>query len=257
MKREFRNTVFLSIPLSCILVAGAALLADDWPQWRGPTRDGIWRETGLVDNFAGPQLAIRWREPIGSGYSGPTVADGRVYVTDRQVEPQQVERVHCLDWQTGEAVDVQLRLPLRVRGLHRGAAGCGLDRRRPRLCPGHDGPPPLPGRRAGHVAVEEDAGGGVPVRVPIWGCAAAPLVDGDLVIVQLGGSDGACLVALDKRTGEQLAGPGRPGFLFGADHRPAGRSTRAGLLDRRDTWPGWIRPRERSIGSTPFRRNAW
>src|SRR5687767_7928803 len=77
-------------------------LADDWPQWRGPQRDGVWRETGIVEKFDQEQLPIKWRAPIASGYSGPTVADGRVYITDRLVEPEQVERVHCFDFKTGD-----------------------------------------------------------------------------------------------------------------------------------------------------------
>src|SRR5436190_21015402 len=69
--------------------------ADDWPQWRGPNRDGVWRETGIIEKFGKPQLDIEWRAAIGPGYSGPTVANGRVYVTDRLTEPKQVERVLC------------------------------------------------------------------------------------------------------------------------------------------------------------------
>ena len=42
--------------------------------------------------------------PLGSGYSGPSVANGRVYVTDRLTKPKQVERVHCFDWETGESI---------------------------------------------------------------------------------------------------------------------------------------------------------
>src|SRR5438128_2736457 len=59
--------------------------ADDWPQWLGPKHDSIWRETGIIEKFpaGGPQ--ILWRKPIGGGYTGPAVANGRVYVLDRQL----------------------------------------------------------------------------------------------------------------------------------------------------------------------------
>ncbi len=60
-----------------------SLAGDDWPRWRGPRQDGIWRESGLVERFESPHLPIRWSAPTSSGYSGPTVADGRVYVSDR------------------------------------------------------------------------------------------------------------------------------------------------------------------------------
>src|SRR5262245_54249562 len=97
------TTQFIICFLACCAVLYCAVAcADEWPQWRGPNRDGVWRETGLVGKFAGPQLKLGWRAEIGSGYSGPTVAEGRVLVTDRVVEPKQVERIHAFDWQTGK-----------------------------------------------------------------------------------------------------------------------------------------------------------
>ena len=58
----------------------APVRADDWPQWLGPQRDGIWRETGLLEKFPADGAKVRWRTAIGGGYAGPAVADGRVYV---------------------------------------------------------------------------------------------------------------------------------------------------------------------------------
>src|SRR5262245_12262356 len=62
-----------------------ALLADDWPQWLGPQRDGVWGETGLVERFPSNGPPVRWRVKLGGGYAGPAVAEGRVYVSDRHV----------------------------------------------------------------------------------------------------------------------------------------------------------------------------
>src|SRR5215207_3884931 len=95
----FSRGLCLACFLSC--VALDSLMADEWPQWRGPNRDGVWRETGLVEKFAAPEIKVRWRVPVANGYSGPTVAGGRVYVTDRVVEPKEQERVHCFDGRTG------------------------------------------------------------------------------------------------------------------------------------------------------------
>src|SRR5262245_16097921 len=78
--------------------------ADDWPQWRGPNRDGIWRETGIIQKFASDQLTPKWRVEIGSGYCGPTVANGRVYLMDRLARPGERERVLCLDENTGNQI---------------------------------------------------------------------------------------------------------------------------------------------------------
>src|SRR5262249_48125004 len=57
--------------------------ADDWPQWLGPQRDGVWRETGIIQKFPENGPTVRWRTPIAAGYTGPAVANGRVFVMDR------------------------------------------------------------------------------------------------------------------------------------------------------------------------------
>src|SRR5438552_2431734 len=70
--------------LVTMMLMGPAIQARDWPQWLGPDRDGIWREDGLVEKFPQGGPKVRWRIPIGMGYSGPAVADDRVYVMDRE-----------------------------------------------------------------------------------------------------------------------------------------------------------------------------
>ncbi|TFH19360.1 MAG: dehydrogenase, partial [Myxococcales bacterium] len=94
----------VSLVLLVLALVATTAHADDWPQWRGPTRDGVWRETGLRETLPEGRIDLRWRAPIGSGYSGPTVANGRVYVTDRVTEPAEIERVHCFDARTGAVV---------------------------------------------------------------------------------------------------------------------------------------------------------
>ena len=79
--------------------------ADDWPQWRGPNRDGIWTETGLVNELPDGQLPLDWSVEIGPGYTGPTVAGGKVYVMDRQPKDRDAtERVLCFDSSTGKSL---------------------------------------------------------------------------------------------------------------------------------------------------------
>ena len=92
---------------------GAALLfgtvtgvlqAEDWPQWRGKGRLGVWNETGIVDKFPPGGLPVVWRTPIQRGYAGPAVADGRVFLTDsrRTTANKAIERALALDEQTGK-----------------------------------------------------------------------------------------------------------------------------------------------------------
>ena len=84
--------------------------AQDWPQWLGPTRDGVWTETGIIDAFPAGGPKVLWRKPVHGGYAGPAVAGGRVYVMDyvlaegdatpnpdKRNELKGQERVICLD----------------------------------------------------------------------------------------------------------------------------------------------------------------
>src|SRR5690606_2433769 len=66
--------------LVCLWAAPA--LADDWPQWMGPKRDNIWRESDLLETFPEGGPRIVWRAPVAGGYAGPAVAGGRLFVTD-------------------------------------------------------------------------------------------------------------------------------------------------------------------------------
>src|SRR5258705_12317339 len=81
----------------------AAASAEDWPQWRGPNRDSVWHETGILQTFPADGLKIRWRQPVSWGYSSPIVAPGRVFVTDAQLlKTSATERIHCFDETTGK-----------------------------------------------------------------------------------------------------------------------------------------------------------
>ncbi|UCG57361.1 MAG: PQQ-binding-like beta-propeller repeat protein [Phycisphaerales bacterium] len=176
----------------------------DWPQWRGANRDGVWREKGIVEKFEHKQLPIRWRTKIGAGYSGPTVADGRVYVTDRQTSPNEVERVHCFDAMTGE--------PIWSHTYECNYEKIGY-RDGPRAAVTIDDGRVYSLGSMGHLFCFDAARGDViwnrdlnteyKIRMPEWAIAAAPLVEEGLVLVQIGGRDNACLVAFDKVTGKE------------------------------------------------------
>lgn len=187
--------------------SGFVAVADEWPQWRGPQRDGVWRETGIIGEFKSDRIEAVWRQPIGSGYSGPTVADGRVYVTDRIVEPEQIERVHCFDWKTGEkawsyqyACDYTIgytagpRASVTVddgRAFALGAMGhfhC-FDAASGKVLWMHD--------LNDEYKIEESR------RMPIWGIASSPLIYQGLVIVSIGATNDASIVAFDRQTGKE------------------------------------------------------
>ena len=187
--------------LLAVLTPISSIAADEWPQWRGPARDGVWRETGIVEAFDGLEIPVRWRVPIGSGYSGPSVANGRVYVTDRLAKPKQVERVHCFAWETGELIwsytyDCEYRInyvagPRATVTVHNGLA----------YALGAMGHLHCFNAATGALKWKRDLNSEYNIAMPTWGIASAPIVEGSNVIVQAGGTPGACIVAFDRETG--------------------------------------------------------
>ncbi len=193
-----------AIALLLMALATTSAFADDWPQWRGPTRDGVWRESGIVERFDKPKLDIVWRADISSGYSGPTVADNRVYVTDRVVEPKQIERIHCFDAKTGRPIWTHA-YDCEYRGVGYEAgprASVTLDSGKAYAL-GAMGNLLCLDAKSGTVLWRKDLLKTYSIEMPIWGIAAAPLIEDDLVILHIGGKPDACLVALDKKTGKE------------------------------------------------------
>ncbi|MCP4452003.1 MAG: PQQ-binding-like beta-propeller repeat protein [Planctomycetes bacterium] len=196
-----QNLTFTLLLLSLI----PFVKADDWPQWRGPQRDGVWREQGLIDAFSSPEPAAKWRAPIGTGYNGPTVAKGRVYVMDRQTEPTETERVLCFDSKTGEPLwdhtyackyqKIQYKAGPRASVTLDQGRAFSVGAMANLLCLNAE---------TGDLIWEKDLRQLYNPQVPVWGFSASPLVYKSMVIVQIGGRDNACLVAFDKATGKEM-----------------------------------------------------
>ncbi len=197
---------FIQVIAVCAIVQCLATIAsaDDWPQWRGPNRDGVWRETGIVEKFDQPELPILWRQEIGSGYSGPTVADGRVYVTDRLAEPTQVERVHCFDAATGKPLwNYSYDCPYSNIGYTAGPRAAVLIDNGRAYSLGTMGHLHCFDAATGDLLWKKDLNTDYKIQMPMWGIAAEPLVVGEKLILHIGGEH-ACVVALDKKTGAEL-----------------------------------------------------
>jgi outer membrane protein assembly factor BamB len=200
MFRKRALALSIAVGLFCV----AQVRCDDWPQWRGPNRDGVWREDGVVRKFDGPQLPVRWRTEIASGYSGPTVADGRVYLTDRVTSPASVERVHCFDAMTGSEIwSHSCRCEYEKVGYSDGPRASVAINEGRAYSLGTMGHLFCFDAAKGSVLWSKDLRAEYKIRMPIWGIAASPLVENDLVIVQIGGEDNACLVAFDKILGKE------------------------------------------------------
>src|SRR6186997_537209 len=96
-----RTTANMSL-VTLLALTATGVQADDWPQWLGPKRDGVWRETGVVEKFPAGGPPVKWRKPVGIGYAGPAVTGGRVFLMDRitpdgKTGRDGTERVLCLD----------------------------------------------------------------------------------------------------------------------------------------------------------------
>jgi outer membrane protein assembly factor BamB len=185
--------------------------ADDWPEIRGKGRLGVWNETGIVQKFPESGLKILWRTPIKAGYSGPAVANGRVFVTDftQSAGPRGTERALALDEKTGKILWMQ-SWPVDYSGISY-AVG-------PRAVPtvdgdrvyiaGADGKLLCLNVQSGDILWKKDYVkdfGATPKTWSFdWGFSSSPLVDGDRVICLVGGNPNAKVVAFDKLTGKEI-----------------------------------------------------
>ncbi|MDX1983898.1 MAG: PQQ-binding-like beta-propeller repeat protein [Bryobacteraceae bacterium] len=186
--------------LTLIIIAGS-LLAEDWPEWRGRGRTGVWNETGLVERFPETGPPVSWRIPIRGGYTGPSVADGRVFVTDYA---DGIERALAVEERTGKIL-WQAEWPANYRGLDYPGG--------PRATPTVDGDRVYVLGAAGDLLCLRVSDGGVlwqknyardyGAEQTNWGTSCAPIVDGGNLIIVAGGRPDAKLIALDKLTGKQ------------------------------------------------------
>jgi outer membrane protein assembly factor BamB len=190
------------------LLAASEGVSEDWPEWRGRGRLGVWTETGIIEAFPEKGLDYTWRTPLRGGYAGPSVADGRVFVTDYQASDgmKGTERALALDEKTGEILWVH-EWPVDYAGL---APTYAIG---PRATPTVDGERVYALGAMGALWCFDVASGAVrwkkdyvrdyDTRVPTWGITGAPIVEGDLIIGLVGGRPDALVVAFDKTTGRE------------------------------------------------------
>lgn len=199
-----------------LALGGRPSAAADWPQWMGPERASEWQESGIVDSIPKAGLPIVWRAEVGLGYSGPAVADGRLYVMDYVKASGKIannpgnrdeltgrERTLCLDAATGEVI-WEHSVP-RAYDVSYGGG--------PRCTPTVDGDRVYSLGAMGHLDCLSTKDGSVlwsksftedyDAKVPIWGFAGHPLVHGDHLVCLVGGP-GSVAVAFDKRTGKEV-----------------------------------------------------
>lgn len=196
------NKLLLLIIFGCGSVVG---FAQDWPDWRGKNRDAVWEESGILEKFDSDALPLKWSAPIGPGYSGPTVSEGKVYVTDRVERPEQLERVLCFDEQSGKQLWVhQYESFYQYIGYPAGPRASVVISDGKAYSLGAMGQLFCLDASFGDVLWHKDLSKYYDINMPIWGIASTPLLVDEKLIVHVSGSNRACVVAFHKDSGEEI-----------------------------------------------------
>jgi outer membrane protein assembly factor BamB len=196
------HPVRLLLALLALSAAASSSSASDWPQFRGPARDGLSTETGWLAAWPPEGPKVLWRVQVGLGYSAVSVAGGRLYTLGAK---DKSETVWCLNADTGEVAWRETSPFEELDSAHPG----------PRSTPTVEGGRVYTLGAAGRLAAW-DAASGKPAwsvdlykdlhgKAPRHAYNSCPLVLGNRVIVEAGADDGnASIVAFDKTTGSVL-----------------------------------------------------
>jgi outer membrane protein assembly factor BamB len=212
--RLLTSIAALCLCLSTVSVTGSANLyapTSDWPQWRGPQRNGVSQESGLLKQWPAGGPKLLWQvNDIGDGYSTPAVVGTRIYLmSNRGMEN---EFVQALSSQDGKPV-----WTTRI-----GNVGNGTDflYSKARSTPtvdgefiyalGSDGDLACLEARSGKIRWQKNIRKEFSGQPGVWAYAESPLVDGDAVVVTPGGAQ-ATMVALNKKTGAVIWKSAVPG----------------------------------------------
>jgi outer membrane protein assembly factor BamB len=174
----------------------------DWPQWRGPNRDGVSTEPGILTAWPAGGPKVLWEARVGEGFASVAVVKGRVFTIFQDGDS---EAVVAWNAESGEEI-WRCRYPCRYRNDF----GNG-----PRATPSVDGDfvytvgatglmhcmQAFTGQSTGELVWEKDLLRDFGATAPKWGVSFSPLVEGERVYIMPGGPNGSSLAALDKRTG--------------------------------------------------------
>ena len=188
--------ITLSIVLLFLTSSGVAA---DWSQWLGPNRDGVSPETGLLKKWPDSGPAVLWRTPLGEGFSSIAIVRGAVYTMFAEGKD---EYAVCLDAATGEE-----RWRVRTGSNFSDWQGGNGPRSTPIIDKerafflGAYGQLYALNVEDGEIVWSHHLQTEYISDPPHWGFSTSPLLEGDLLIVEVGGSSGNAFIAFDKTTG--------------------------------------------------------
>ena len=200
----------------CHCLFSSFSFGQDWPQWNGPTRDGLLAKGTVAKPIPKQGLVLKWKSAVGYGYAGPIVANGRVFVTDYQLESGKItnnagsrdrltgkERILSLDAKSGDVLWTQAydrNYSLSYPGGPR-ATPVSVDGTIVTL--GAEGDLMCLSSEDGKILWQKQLAVEYKSEKPMWGYASVPLVVGDQLIC-LAGGQGSLVVSLDRKTGKEL-----------------------------------------------------
>ena len=187
--------------LGVILLAGLSSAAD-WPQFLGPTRDGVSTETGLAKSWPADGPKVLWKKSVGAGWSGPVVAGDKLILFHR-IDNQEV--VECLDPASGKQ---HWKASYRTRyrddfGFDEGPRAAPLIAGKHVFTLGADGDLHAYDLESGKELWARNVNKDYNVRKGFFGVASSPLLAGGKLLVEVGGK-GAGVVAFDPESGKEL-----------------------------------------------------
>lgn len=187
--------------IALLLVMTAAVHGDDWPAFLGPQGSGISAETGLLAEWPAGGPPVLWKKQVGEGYAAPAVRGDRLVFFHREGDEEVVE---CLDVRTGasrwrRAAPTTFTDPYGYNGGPRAAPVLSADRC---ITFGAEGRLTCLDLASGKLIWQRETRREFDVPVAFFGAGSTPLLDGDQVIVMVGGHPQAGVVAFDLATGK-------------------------------------------------------
>ncbi|MCA1563669.1 MAG: PQQ-like beta-propeller repeat protein [Acidobacteria bacterium] len=190
------------VPLGAVVVAVSSIAGQDWPQWRGPARDGAM--PAFVAPKAWPdRLTQAWKVPVGIGHSSPIVSGGRAYLHARDGEREVVSAFDVATgrrlWQHGAEMPYQMNPAAREHG--KGPKSTPVISGGRLYTFGIAGTLSCLDAASGRLVWQHDFKGQFPQTSPEFGTAMSPAVDGGMLIAHVGGPGDGALTAFDTATG--------------------------------------------------------
>ena len=190
-----------------IILASISAQGGDWPQFRGPNRDNISTETGLLRTWPAKGPKVLWKIPVCEGYAGAAIKDGRIYLNDYDFNKKE-HLVRSISLADGKDI-WQWSYPVEIRPSH------GITRTVPAVgqklvfsldpkCRFH-----ALDIKTGKLVWQKNLVQDYKATIPGWYAGQNPLLDGDRVLVATGGD--ALVIAFDQATGKEVWRAPNPG----------------------------------------------